>query len=145
MIFQQICFRLEINISLTTFGNCRHKIKSFSVQNTKQYSFCEKKCSLNSGKLNHHCVLSAKLKLKLRCNHRSRKISILWRQLQEFFGTAPDLPSILPESAIFGFLDDALEHKFLLKHTLLIFKNYFILISTYLKTTSQKLEILNLM
>ena len=53
-----------------------------------------------------------------------RKTSILWRQLQEFFSTALDLPSISPRSAIFGFLDDALEHKLLIKHILLLFKNY---------------------
>ena len=49
---------------------------------------------------------------------------ILWRQLQEFFSTALDLPSISPQSVMLGFLDDALEHKFLLNHILLIFKNY---------------------
>ena len=84
-------------------------------------------CSLNSGKLNHHYVLSAKLKMKLTYISfvgRCRKTSILWRQLQEFFSTALDLPSISPQSAIFGFLDDALEHKLLINHLLLIFKNY---------------------
>ena len=40
-MFQQIWFRLEVSISFTTYGNCRYKIKSFSVQNTKQNSFCE--------------------------------------------------------------------------------------------------------
>ena len=40
------------------------------------------------------------------------------------FSTAPDVSSILPQSAIFGFLDDALEHKLLLNYILLIFKNY---------------------
>ena len=54
---------------------------------------------------------------------RCRKTSILWRQLQEFFNTALDLPSISPQSTIFGFLDDALEHKLLLNLILLIFKN----------------------
>ena len=56
--------------------------------------------------------------------YRCRKTSIFWRQLQEFFSTTPDLPSISPQSAIFDFLDDALEHEFLLNHILLIFKNY---------------------
>ena len=55
--------------------------------------------------------------------YRCRKTSIFWRQVQEFFSTAPDLPSISSQSAIFGFLDDTLEHKFLLNHILLIFKN----------------------
>ena len=55
---------------------------------------------------------------------RCRKTSILRRQLQELFSTALDLRSISPQSAIFGFLDDALEHKLLLNHLLLIFKNY---------------------
>ena len=45
-------------------------------------------------------------------------------KLQEFFSTALDLPSISPQSAIFGFLDDAIEYKLLLNHILLIFKNY---------------------
>ena len=57
--------------------------------------------------------------------YRCRKTSILWRQLQELFSTALDLPSISPQSAIFGFLGDALEHKLLINHLLLIFKNYF--------------------
>ena len=55
--------------------------------------------------------------------YRCRKTSILWRQLQECFSTALYLPSISPQSAIFGFLDDALKHKPLLSHILLIFKN----------------------
>ena len=42
----------------------------------------------------------------IRLFYRCRKTSILWRQLQSFFSTALDLPSILPQSAIFGFLDD---------------------------------------
>ena len=56
--------------------------------------------------------------------YRCRKISNLYRQLQEFFSAALNLPSISPESTIFGFLDDFLEHKLLLNHILLIFKNY---------------------
>ena len=36
-----------------------------------------------------------------------------------------DLPSISPQSAISGFLDEVLEHKHLLNHVLPIFKNYF--------------------
>ena len=43
-----------------------------------------------------------------------RKNSTLWRQLQEFFSIALDLPSISPQSAIFVFLHDALEYKLLL-------------------------------
>ena len=39
----------------------------------------------------------------------SRKTSLLWRQLQEFFSTTLDLPIISMQSATFGFLDDALE------------------------------------
>ena len=53
-----------------------------------------------------------------------QKSSILWRQIQEFFSTALDLPNILPQSAIFSFIDDTLEHKLLINHILLIFKNY---------------------
>ena len=55
---------------------------------------------------------------------RCRKNSILWRQLQEFISTDLELPSTSPQSAILGFLDDALEHKLLLNQILLIFKNY---------------------
>ena len=55
---------------------------------------------------------------------RCKKASILWRQLQEFFSTTLDLPSISPQSAIFGFLVDAIERKLHLNHILLIFKNY---------------------
>ena len=56
--------------------------------------------------------------------HRCRKASILVTRLQGFFITTLDLPSISPQSAIFGFLDDALEHNLLLNHILLIFQNY---------------------
>ena len=56
--------------------------------------------------------------------YRCRKTSIFWRQLQELFSTALDLPSISPQSTIFGFLDDSSEHKILLNHMLLIFKKY---------------------
>ena len=56
--------------------------------------------------------------------YRCRKTSILRRQLQEFFSTALDLPSISPQSAIFGFLDNTLEDEVLIYHILLIFKNY---------------------
>ena len=56
--------------------------------------------------------------------YRCRKTFILWRQLQEIFSTALDFPSISPHSAIFGFLDDAIEHKLLINYILLIFKNY---------------------
>ena len=54
---------------------------------------------------------------------RCRKGFILRRQHQEFLSSGLDLPSILPQSAIFGFLDDALEHKLLLNRILLILKN----------------------
>ena len=56
--------------------------------------------------------------------YRFRKSSISWRQRQEFSSAALDLSSISPLSAIFRFLDDSLEHKLLLNHILLIFKNY---------------------
>ena len=56
--------------------------------------------------------------------YRCRETSILRRQLQEIFSAALDLPSISPQSVIFGFLDDVLEHKLLINHVLLIFKNY---------------------
>ena len=56
--------------------------------------------------------------------YRCRKSFILWRQIQEFLSAALDLPSISPESAIFGFLDDTLEHKLLINRILQIFKNY---------------------
>ena len=49
---------------------------------------------------------------------------ILWRQLQQFFSIALNLPSISPQSVMLGFLDDTLQHKFLLNHILSIFKNY---------------------
>ena len=50
--------------------------------------------------------------------------SISWRQLQELFSIALDLPDTLTQGANLGFLDDALEHNFLINHILLIFKNY---------------------
>ena len=56
--------------------------------------------------------------------YRCRQSSILWRQLRQFFSAALDLPSISPQSVIFGFLDDTLEHKLLINNILLIFKNY---------------------
>ena len=83
--------------------------------------------------------------------YRCRKTSILWRQLQEFFSTALNLLGILSQSAIFDFLDDALEHKLLLNHILLIFKNYFYKVRenqdldfNILKNYCKKLEILKL-
>ena len=76
--------------------------------------------------MNHHCVISAKLKMKLTYISfiGAEKTSILWRPLRQFFSTALDLPSISPQSAIFRFLDDALQHKLLINHILLILKNY---------------------
>ena len=56
--------------------------------------------------------------------YRFIKTFILSRQIQEFFSTALDCPSISPQTAIFRFLDDALEHKLLINHILLVFKNY---------------------
>lgn len=41
-----------------------------------------------------------------------------------FFSTGRNIPSILPERAIFGFPDDDLEQKLVLNHILLIFKKY---------------------
>lgn len=65
-----------------------------------------------------------------------------------FFSTGLN---ISPHSAIFGFLDGKLEHKFLLDQIVLSLKSYLykarekkFLILTYLKTISQKLEILKL-
>ena len=56
--------------------------------------------------------------------YRCTKISILWRQLQDFFSTILDLSSILSQSTIFKFLDDVLEHKLLSNLILIIFKTY---------------------
>ena len=56
--------------------------------------------------------------------YRCTKTSILWRQLQEFLVPFSIFPSISPLSAILDFLDDALQHKLLLTHILLIFKSY---------------------
>ena len=54
----------------------------------------------------------------------AEKLPFFWRQLQELFSTALDLPSISPQSAIFGFLDDSSKYKILLNHMLLIFKKH---------------------
>ena len=62
-------------------------------------------------------------KTYIRLFYRCRKTSILSRQLQEFFSTGRDLSSISLHSVFFGFLDDGLEHTFLLNRILLIFKN----------------------
>ena len=40
-MFQEHRFRLKVNVSIITYGNCRYKIKGVSVQNTKQYSLLE--------------------------------------------------------------------------------------------------------
>ena len=77
--------------------NVDTKLRVFQYKILNNILFVKKKCSLN-----FH----------------------LWRQLQEFFSAALNLPSILPQGAIFGFLDDALKHKLLLNHILLIFENY---------------------
>ena len=42
--------------------------------------------------------------------HRCRKTSILCWQLQNFFSTTLDLPSISPQSVIFALIDDILLH-----------------------------------
>ena len=93
------------------------KLKVFQYKILNNILFMNK-WSLNSGKLNRHCVLSAKLKMKLTyiSFYRCRKTSILWRQLREFFSTAINLPSILPQSVISSFL----EYKLPLNHILLI-------------------------
>ena len=62
-------------------------------------------------------------KTYIRLFYCCRKTSILSRQLQEFFSTGRDLSSISLHSVFFGFLDDGLEHTFLLNRILLIFKN----------------------
>ena len=69
-----------------------------------------------------HCVLSAKLKIKL------TYISFTGAEKLQFYGeklsTGPDFRSISPKCAIFQFLDDTFKQKVLLNHILLIFKNY---------------------
>ena len=79
---------------------------------------------LKKVKLPLRSFCKAKDETYIRLLYRCRKTSILWRQLKEFFSNALNLSSIWPQSAIFGFLDDTLEHKLLLNHILLIFKNY---------------------
>ena len=87
------------------------------------------KCSLNSGKLNHHCLLSAKLKIKL------KYISFIGAEILPLYGNY--FRSFLVLLSIFvvlylrsillcsiSFLDGALEHELLINHILLIFKNY---------------------
>ena len=76
--------------------------------------------------MNHRCVLSAKLKMKLTYISfiGAEKLPFFGDNFRSFLYTALDLPSISPQSAIFGFLDDSLEHKVLLNHMLLIFKKY---------------------
>ena len=137
------------NISFTTYGNCRHKIKSLSKQNTTQYFFVIKvvfKLRKAESALCSFCKAEDETYIDL--FYRCRKTSILCRQHHEFFITALDLPSILPPSNIFSFLDDALEHTLLLNHILVIFKNQKLqklqktktLISTYLKHTAKYLK-----
>ena len=72
--------------------------------------------------LSFFCKAKDKTYIHLFC--RCRRTSILWRQLLEFLGTGLDLSITSPQSAIFVFLQDDLEHKLLLNHILLIFKNY---------------------
>ena len=87
------------------------------------------KCSLYSGKLNHHCLLSAKLKIKL------KYISFIGAEILPLYGNY--FRSFLVLLSIFvvlylrsillcsiSFLDGALEHELLINHILLIFKNY---------------------
>ena len=87
------------------------------------------KCSLNSGKLNHHCLLSAKLKINI------TYISFIGAEILPFYGD--NFRSFLVLLSIFvvlylrsillcsiSFLDGALEHELLINRILLIFKNY---------------------
>ena len=52
-------------------------------------------------------------------------IDFEWKSIV-LVSTGLDFPSISPRSAIFGFLDDVLEHKLLLNHISIIFKKLFI-------------------
>ena len=124
-MFQQIWFQQEVNISFTTHGNCRHKIKSFQYKILNNILFVNKmlfKFRKVASPLCSFCKAGDETYIHL-C-YRFIKTFILSRQIQEFFSTALDCPSISPQTAIFRFLDDALEHKLLINHILLVFKNY---------------------
>ena len=87
------------------------------------------KCSLNSGKLNHHCLLSAKLKIKLTyISFISEEIPPLYGNYFRSFLVLLSIFVVLYLRSILlcsiSFLDGALEHELLINHILLIFKNY---------------------
>ena len=54
----------------------------------------------------------------------AEKLPFYEDKFRVFFSIGLDNSSILSHSVMFGFLDDKLEHKFLLDHIVLIFKSY---------------------
>ena len=56
--------------------------------------------------------------------HIYRKTQALWTQLTSHLNRHPNLPHLLPESAIFGFLDISNKDHLIVNHLLLLFKCY---------------------
>ena len=64
-IFQQYGFRLQVNISVTAYVTVDTKLRAFQHKMLSNIFFVWTKCSLNSRRWNHCCVLSLKVKMKL--------------------------------------------------------------------------------
>ena len=107
-IFWQLWFRLEVNISFTTYGNCKCKIESFFRYKILNNILFVNKMLFKLRKFEPlQCSLcKAEDETYIHLFYRCCKTSILWRQFQKFFSTGHKLTSILPESVILLFLDD---------------------------------------
>ena len=98
------------------------KLFTFGLSNTPQCSFC------NTNEETSIHIFSE-------CNF----VIALWEQLQRFFEPDLTLPKLIPQTAMFGFLDQC-NNIYLINHILLIFKLY-----VYKSRTSQKLNFSDLL
>ena len=98
---------------------CRSKVQSFTVQNTKQYTFASKmlfKLKKVESTLCLFCKTGSDICIYLLQVQKNMKTIKKNEKYEEFFSTGHSLPSISPQKIITGFLDDALEHNFFLNH-----------------------------
>ena len=80
---------------ITTYGNCRHKIKSFQYKILNNIIFVNKMLFKSRKVESPMCSFcKSEDETYIHLFYRCRKTSISWRQLQKFFSTALDFPSI---------------------------------------------------
>ena len=96
------------NITVQNFTQCftpRKKLFQFSKISSLEYSFC--KCEEET---------------TIHLFHICKKI--LWMQLTSHLNRDLNLPHLIPQSAIFGFLDISNKNFLIVNHLLLLFKYY---------------------